>query len=159
MNGHVVGLVLAVLVPVCLPVSAAGKAAPASGPQRVVVLDTSGLWWMHNQLKPPVIQYDDGPRPVPFHETWVDAATEGTPRGWMEADFDDGNCGPAVCPNALPRLPVPPREAPGVGAQGVGHRPSCGSRTVEAAAAQGVALPRRLQGEGESARPVLAHPR
>jgi hypothetical protein len=56
-----------------------------------VVLDTLSVWRIHETLKPPVIQLDDGLKPVTSSYTWLDRETEAAPAEWMNPKFDDGN--------------------------------------------------------------------
>ncbi len=62
---------------------ASAHAAPA------VVLDTLSVWRIHQTLKPPVIQLDDGPRPVTSTYQWLDRETAAAPTGWTKPEFPD----------------------------------------------------------------------
>jgi len=57
--------------------------------QPVVVLDTMGVWRMHQTLKPPVIALDDGPRPVMTDVIWLNRETAAPPADWTQPGFDD----------------------------------------------------------------------
>ena len=65
-------------------------------PGGAVVLDTTGICRMYNTLKPPVIQFDDGPKPILQKDGWLDNPTASPAAGWAGADFDDGNWVAAV---------------------------------------------------------------
>ena len=67
----------------------AAMTPPAPRPGPAVILDTSGFWRMHQALRPPVIQYDDGPKPILFQQAWLDTETPPAPTGWTACDFDD----------------------------------------------------------------------
>jgi hypothetical protein len=73
-----------------LAASVAGWASAAQAEEgRTVVLDTTGFWRMHHTLKPPVVQMDDGPKPVLLPQAWLNAETPEPPADWMMPDFDD----------------------------------------------------------------------
>jgi hypothetical protein len=58
-------------------------AAPAPG---VAVLDTLGVWRMHAQLAPPVLETG---QPAPLSCRWMRYATPPAPPGWIKPEFDD----------------------------------------------------------------------
>ena len=62
---------------------ASAHAAPA------VVLDTLSVWRIHEKLKPPVIQLDDGPKPVTSSYQWLDRETAAAPADWTKPEFPD----------------------------------------------------------------------
>ncbi|MFB3891874.1 MAG: glycoside hydrolase domain-containing protein [Phycisphaerae bacterium] len=66
--------------------AAAGAEEPSGG---LVVLDTAGVWRLHQTFSPPVIQSDKGASPLLFGRKWLDQATEAPPQTWTNADFDD----------------------------------------------------------------------
>ncbi len=71
--------------------SAQGQAAPRDAAP-AVVLDTLSVWRIHETLKPPVIQLDDGPsgkRPVTSTYQWLDRETAAAPADWTKPEFPD----------------------------------------------------------------------
>ena len=69
------------------PVPVGAQETPAAP---VVVLDTTGFWRMHCQLKPPMVDQDGRPKPVLYDQAWLDTPTPPPPAGWTARDFDDG---------------------------------------------------------------------
>jgi hypothetical protein len=61
-------------------------AAPASG---TVVLDTNGMWRMHQTLRPPVLRTEGGLKPLLMKMPWIDRETDSPAADWMKPDFDD----------------------------------------------------------------------
>jgi len=59
----------------------------------VTVLDTYGVWRTFHLLKPPVIQFDDGPKPVLTPNDWLNRATPAAPADWTKPEFDDTSWG------------------------------------------------------------------
>ncbi len=97
-------------------VSKSCQAAPKDG-AGAVVLDTLSTWRIHETLKPPVIQLDDGLKTVTSKYQWLDRETTAAP---------DGLDGPRVCRRRLvarqPRggrraRPTSPRSACGRGSR------------------------------------------
>jgi len=70
------------------PAKAAAKTAPKDA-KPVAVLDTYSVWRVHQTLKPPVIQLDDGPKPVLTPLDWLNRETAGPPADWTKREFDD----------------------------------------------------------------------
>jgi len=68
--------------------SAQGQPAPRT-PPHTVVLDTLSVWRIHETLKPPVIQFDDGLKPVTSTYQWLDRQTEAAPADWTKPEFSD----------------------------------------------------------------------
>jgi hypothetical protein len=66
-----------------------GPAAPQGTP--AVVLDTQSVWRVHETLKPPVIQLDDGLKPVTSTYQWLDKETPAAPANWAGPEFSDAN--------------------------------------------------------------------
>jgi hypothetical protein len=91
MRRHSAVLAVSAVALVLAPLSIrAGERQPASaegGP--VVVLDTCGFWRIHQSLKPPVIQFADGLKPILIGPRWLAWDTPGPPPGWTQPDFDD----------------------------------------------------------------------
>ena len=64
-----------------------------------MVLETTGLWWMHHTLKPPVIELDSGLKVMDLRWTrgknvlrrfdWVRSETPPPPADWARSDFND----------------------------------------------------------------------
>ena len=48
---------------------------PASGPARIVALDTTGFWRMHQTQKPPVVRAEGSLRPLLLKAACVDGET------------------------------------------------------------------------------------
>jgi len=81
----------------------ASWAAPEAlaGPDDAVVLDTMSFWRMHHTLKPPIIQLDDGAKPMDLkwhHPSggrvlktfrWASRETPPPADGWAQTAFDD----------------------------------------------------------------------
>ena len=91
MQRRIGGLVLGQLAVIAIASSAlaAETGAVQAGQERVVVLDTTGFWRLHHTLKPPVIQFDDGPKPVLLNQRWLNAETPEPPADWRTLEFDD----------------------------------------------------------------------
>ncbi|MGA2618734.1 MAG: glycoside hydrolase domain-containing protein, partial [Thermoguttaceae bacterium] len=70
--------------------SAHGQATPNDSPP-AVVLDTLSVWRIHETLKPPVIELDDGLKPVTSKYEWLDRETAAAPADWTNPDLPDGN--------------------------------------------------------------------
>jgi Glycoside hydrolase 123, catalytic domain/Glycoside hydrolase 123 N-terminal domain len=65
------------------------KAAPKdTGP--VVVLSTKSVWRSFPVLKPPVVEFDDGIKPLTSAKVWLDKETQAAPRDWTKPEFADG---------------------------------------------------------------------
>ncbi|MFI5381988.1 MAG: glycoside hydrolase domain-containing protein [Tepidisphaerales bacterium] len=69
--------------------SAYGQAT--SRDNAALVLDTLGVWRIHETLKPPVIQLDDGLKPIQSTYDWLDRETAPAPADWTSPGFADGN--------------------------------------------------------------------
>ena len=71
----------------------APAARPAATPPAGAanVLDLLSVWRIHQTLKPPVILFDDGPRPLTCQYEWLDRETEAAPEGWAKPEFCDAN--------------------------------------------------------------------
>ena len=54
-----------------------------------VVLDTLSVWRIHETLKPPQIQMDDGLKTVTSTYDWLDKETAPPPIEWTSGDFKD----------------------------------------------------------------------
>jgi hypothetical protein len=67
------------------------QAAPPAKPDvQVVVLDHLSPWRTFQMLKPPVIKFDDGLKPVLSTLTdWINRDTVAAPANWATAEFDD----------------------------------------------------------------------
>lgn len=76
----------ATLVLTCGPAAAEKSAVDG---QTAVVLDTTGFWRMHHTLRPPLVQFPDGVRPLEFRQAWVNHETPEPPAHWTSPDFDD----------------------------------------------------------------------
>lgn len=88
------------------PLSATGQEAETvAAEQPMVVLDTAGFWRLHHQLSPPLIEFDDGLKPV-LMTRWLDEPTPAAPVAWIGPDFDDGDWlrGPAMMACKTPYL-------------------------------------------------------
>ena len=85
-------------------VSYAANAAAAPKAQGTVVLDTGGMWRMHQTMQPPVARTEGGLKPLLLKVAWMDRPTAPPPADWMKADFDDHNWlrGPARLVSATP---------------------------------------------------------
>jgi len=59
----------------------------------IVILDTAGFWRMHHTFKLPVIQTEDGLKPVMVKRDFSKFNNPEPPRTWTEPDFDDGAWG------------------------------------------------------------------
>jgi hypothetical protein len=69
---------------------AAPAAVPQNAPARTVVLDTTGLWRLHQTFKPPVIRDEKGVRPIlAVGQPWLHEETPEPPANWTSPDFDD----------------------------------------------------------------------
>jgi glycosyl hydrolase family 123 len=92
----VVGLLL---VAVMFSFAATLPAAAEPSGSQVVVLDTTGFWWMHHTLKPPVIELDSGVVTMDIRRTqgkrlyrkfdWARRETTPPPADWTRPDFND----------------------------------------------------------------------
>ena len=85
------------------PVLRETKAAPAATPLPagpVVVLDTQSVWHIYAALKLPVVQYDDGLKPVPTNVSWLNHDTAEPPPAWKTNTFDDSSWLHASTPEA-----------------------------------------------------------
>ncbi|HUT56297.1 MAG TPA: glycoside hydrolase domain-containing protein [Phycisphaerae bacterium] len=71
-----------------------------------VVLDTASVWRMFQTLEAPVIQFDDGVRPILDRQQFLNFKSPPPPRGWTGRDFDDGTwlSGPARMASRTPLL-------------------------------------------------------
>jgi hypothetical protein len=47
------------------------------------------MWRMYHTLRPPVIQFDDGPKPVLVSAAWLNQDTSEAPADWRKQEFDD----------------------------------------------------------------------
>jgi hypothetical protein len=83
----VVAMVLAGTLSVTM--SAADSAQTPAKAAPVVVLDTLGMWRMHQTLKPPVIRTADGVKSLLLHHSWMDRDTTDAPADWTRLEFDD----------------------------------------------------------------------
>lgn len=63
------------------------QAPPKAGP--VVILDTNGMWRLHQTLQPPVVRTANGLKPLLLKAAWVDRSTSPPPADWMKTSFDD----------------------------------------------------------------------
>jgi hypothetical protein len=66
------------------------QAAPKDG-AGAVVLDTLSTWRIHETLKPPVIQLDDGLKTVTSKYQWLDRETTAAPTDWTAPEFADAD--------------------------------------------------------------------
>ncbi len=57
---------------------------------RTVVLDTMSLWRLHHTLRPPMVQFADGPKPVLLGQRWLNKETAPPAADWKSPEFDDG---------------------------------------------------------------------
>ena len=64
----------------------------------MTVLDTRSAWHVSNTLKPPVVAWPDGIKPVTSKYQWVDRETPMAPEGWTATTFSDATWlrGPAT---------------------------------------------------------------
>ncbi|HUV39828.1 MAG TPA: glycoside hydrolase domain-containing protein [Planctomycetota bacterium] len=78
-------------VPICvlLVLASATGLSGQEAPDRVAVLDTAGVWRLHQTFAPPVIESDDGVSPLLFNRTWLERETAPAADGWMTPGFDD----------------------------------------------------------------------
>jgi len=74
-----------VMVP---PGAAMGQNAPVGKPG-AVVLDTMSIWRTHHTLKPPMIQFARGPKPVLLGQRWLNKETDPPAADWKLPEFDD----------------------------------------------------------------------
>jgi hypothetical protein len=85
---------------------AAEPATRAAAP--TVVLDGSSVWRTFHEMKPPVIQMDDGPKPVllPSDYDWANHDTPAASPDWRKPGFDDSSWlrGPAGAHARTPYL-------------------------------------------------------
>jgi hypothetical protein len=70
--------------------SAYGQTTPKDSAP-AVVLDTLSVWRIHETLKPPLIQLDDGLKPVTSTYEWLDRETAAAPTDWTSPEFPDRN--------------------------------------------------------------------
>jgi hypothetical protein len=73
------------------PENTSTSGQPVAAPAGVVVLDTRGFWRMYHTFKPPLIQWQDGLRPLLTKIKWLDWETPEVPAGWTATAFDDGD--------------------------------------------------------------------
>jgi hypothetical protein len=59
-------------------------------PAPAVVLDAASVWRTYEVLKPPVIEFDDGIKPLTSTYAWLDKETPAPPADWTKAEFADG---------------------------------------------------------------------
>ena len=52
----------------------------------VTVFDTYSVWRTFHLLKPPVIQFDDGPKPILTPIDWLNRPTSPVPADWMKRE-------------------------------------------------------------------------
>ena len=71
-------------------VPAAATAKPAAATP-VTVLDTRSVWHSCSVLKLPLIQLDDGLKPMRTNVSWLNHDGELPPATWKNPDFDDGS--------------------------------------------------------------------
>lgn len=78
----------------------------SAAPNRSIVLDTAGAWRMYHVLKPPVIQFADGVRPVLVGQRWLNWETPTPSPTWRDPGFDDSQWlrGPAAAGCRSPYL-------------------------------------------------------
>ena len=69
------------------PAGGRGAAAQPGGP--VTVLNEFSVWRSFDAMKPPVIQFDDGLKPVSTPNWWLNGETAPAPEGWDKVNFDD----------------------------------------------------------------------
>jgi hypothetical protein len=69
----------------------AGEPQPENSapPGPVPILTTQSAWRMFAMLKPPMIEYDDGPKPLTSPYEWVDRVTPAAVEGWNKLNFSD----------------------------------------------------------------------
>jgi hypothetical protein len=72
-----------------LPCLAQGSAAPPKAAP-AVVLDTQSAWRTFSVLKPPVVELDDGLKPVTSAYVWLDKETPTPQADWTKPEFDGG---------------------------------------------------------------------
>ena len=53
------------------------------------ILNTQSVWHIYTVLRPPMMQSDQGCKPLASPYQWVDQATSEPPEGWNAAKFDD----------------------------------------------------------------------
>jgi hypothetical protein len=69
---------------------AAQEAKPAAKDAApVVILNSQSAWRSFETLKRPVIQFDDGAKPIPSTHPWLDQETPAAPADWMTPEFSD----------------------------------------------------------------------
>ena len=54
-----------------------------------VVLDTTGFWRLHHELRVPRVAVDGELKPVKLKQGWLNRPTVAAPAGWTNVDFDD----------------------------------------------------------------------
>ena len=89
MRGTRIALAAMLVAVAGLPLVADEAPPEKAAASPTVVLDTTGFWRMFHTLKPPVIQTDEGLKPLVFEKAWLDAPSSPPPAGWTAADFDD----------------------------------------------------------------------
>ena len=74
--------------------------------ERAIILDTAGAWRIHPVLAPPILDGEDGLKPVEYKSAWVSERSADPAEGWQEVTFDDGGWlrGPARVVNDTPFL-------------------------------------------------------
>ena len=70
-------------------VTGACAAMAAAQAKPLVVVDTRSVWRSYATLKPPVIELDDGLKPVLTGRYWLDEPTAEPPADWNTPGFDD----------------------------------------------------------------------
>jgi hypothetical protein len=78
------GLLVAMAV---LSASAPARGQPKQGPP--VILDNYSSWRAYHQLRPPVMQTAEGPRPILLSTTWLNGELPPAPAGWTKSEFED----------------------------------------------------------------------
>ena len=79
----------ALLCPALIALAFSAPLPAQEGGNGVVVLDTTGVWRLHQTFAPPLIQSPDGVKPLLFNKTWLEQETPPPPEGWTDPDFDD----------------------------------------------------------------------
>jgi hypothetical protein len=77
--------VAAAAAPAARPAAGAKPAAAAL----VTVLDTRSVWHSYSVLRLPLIQLDDGLKPMRTNVSWLNHDGELLPATWQNPDFDD----------------------------------------------------------------------
>ena len=81
--------VFSALVVVLASVSTGWSAPADTAKQEALILDTTGFWRLYHELRPPVIETDEGFETIHVGRSWLDAPLAGAPANWREAGFDD----------------------------------------------------------------------